>query len=68
MAIVRTPQEVATEVDPETAEGQAVIGQLVERAKTMSAAVRYLWPIPRSRAEPEALPAADADLDRLGRG
>ena len=46
MAIVRTPQEVATEVDPETAEGQAVIGQLVERAKTMSAAVRYLWPIP----------------------
>ncbi len=46
MAIAQTPQEAATEVDPDTAEGQAVIGQLVERAKTMSSAVRYLWPIP----------------------
>lgn len=46
MAIARAPQEVATEVDPDTSEGQAIIEHLVERVKTMSSAVRYLWPIP----------------------
>ncbi len=46
MAIARAPQEVATEVDPATSEGKAIIEHLVERVKTMSSAVRYLWPIP----------------------
>ena len=46
LAIARAPQEVATEVNPDTPEGQAIIEQLVERVKTMSSAVRFLWPIP----------------------
>ena len=45
-AIAAAPQEIAMEVDPDTPAGQTVIDILVEQAKTMSSAVRYLWPIP----------------------
>ena len=46
VAIATAPQARMTEVDPETAEGQATIHYLVERAKSMSTAAKYLWPIP----------------------
>lgn len=45
-ALAKAPQEAATEVDPDTVEGRAVIEYLVERAKTMTSAARFLWPIP----------------------
>jgi pimeloyl-ACP methyl ester carboxylesterase len=35
-----------TDFDPATKEGQATIRYLVERAKSMSTAAKYLWPIP----------------------
>ena len=46
LALAKAPQEAATEVDPDTVEGRAVIEYLVERAKTMMSAARFLWPIP----------------------
>ena len=46
LALTKAPQEAATEVDPDTVEGRAVIEYLVERAKTMMSASRFLWPIP----------------------
>ncbi len=46
VAIATAPQARMTEVDPDTEEGQATIRFLVERAKSMSTAARYLWPIP----------------------
>ena len=46
VAVATAPQARMTEVDPETADGQATIGYLVERAKSMSTAAKYLWPIP----------------------
>jgi pimeloyl-ACP methyl ester carboxylesterase len=35
-----------TEIDPDTEDGKATINYLVERAKSMSTAAKYLWPIP----------------------
>ena len=46
LALAKAPQEAATEIDPDTVEGRAVIEYLVERAKTMMSAARFLWPIP----------------------
>ncbi len=46
VAVATAPQARMTEVDPETDEGQATISYLVERAKSMSTAAKYLWPIP----------------------
>ncbi|MEE8047131.1 MAG: alpha/beta hydrolase [Dehalococcoidia bacterium] len=46
VAIATAPQARMTEVDPNTEEGQATIYYLVERAKSMSTAAKYLWPIP----------------------
>jgi pimeloyl-ACP methyl ester carboxylesterase len=46
VAIATAPQARMTEVDPDTEEGQATIYYLVERAKSMSTAAKYLWPIP----------------------
>ena len=46
VAVATAPQARMTEVDPETDEGQATINYLVERAKSMSTAAKYLWPIP----------------------
>lgn len=46
VAMATAPQARMTEVDPATEEGQATISYLVERAKSMSTAARYLWPIP----------------------
>jgi pimeloyl-ACP methyl ester carboxylesterase len=46
VAIATAPQARMTEVDPDTEEGQATIHYLVERAKSMSTAAKYLWPIP----------------------
>ena len=46
LALAKAPVEAATEVDPDTIEGRAVIEHLVERAKTMMSAARFLWPIP----------------------
>jgi pimeloyl-ACP methyl ester carboxylesterase len=46
VAIATAPQARMTEVDPATKEGQATIRYLVERAKSMSTAAKYLWPIP----------------------
>ena len=45
-ALASTPQAKLPEVDPDTEEGQAVINFYVERAKSMSTAAKYLWPIP----------------------
>lgn len=45
-ALAATPQARLPEVDPETEEGKAVIDFYVERAKSMSTAAKYLWPIP----------------------
>lgn len=42
----QSPSEEATEVDPNTEDGMKIIKRLVEQAKTMSSAARYLWPIP----------------------
>ncbi len=44
--IATTPQSRLPEVDPETDEGKEVIDYYVERAKSMSTAAKYLWPIP----------------------
>ena len=46
VAVATAPQARMTEVDPDTEEGQATINYLVERAKSMSTAAKYLWPIP----------------------
>ena len=46
LALAKAPVEAATEVDPDTVEGRALIDNLVERAKTMMSAARFLWPIP----------------------
>ncbi|MDA1258505.1 MAG: alpha/beta hydrolase [Chloroflexi bacterium] len=46
VAIATAPQARMTEVDPATDAGQATIGYLVERSKSMSTAAKYLWPIP----------------------
>ncbi|MDP6823161.1 MAG: alpha/beta fold hydrolase [Dehalococcoidia bacterium] len=46
VAIATAPQARMTEVDPSTAEGQATLDYLVERARAMSTAAKYLWPIP----------------------
>ena len=46
VAIATAPQARMTEVDPTTADGQATLNYLVERAKSMSTAAKYLWPIP----------------------
>ena len=46
LALAKVPVEAATEVDPDTVEGREVIDHLVERAKTMMSAARFLWPIP----------------------
>jgi pimeloyl-ACP methyl ester carboxylesterase len=46
VAVATAPQARMTEVDPETEDGQATIKYLVERAKSMSTAAKYLWPIP----------------------
>jgi len=46
VAIATAPQARMTEVDPSTEEGQATLNFLVERAKSMSTAAKYLWPIP----------------------
>ena len=46
LALAKAPVEAATEVDPDTVEGRVVIEHLVERAKTMMSAARFLWPIP----------------------
>ena len=45
-ALAKAPQARLPEVDPDTEEGQAVINYYVERAKSMSTAAKYLWPIP----------------------
>ncbi|HCV28426.1 MAG TPA: alpha/beta hydrolase [Dehalococcoidia bacterium] len=45
-ALATAPQARMTEVDPSTEEGQATLNFLVERAKSMSTAAKYLWPIP----------------------
>ena len=45
-ALASTPQARLPEVDPDTEEGKAVIDFYVERAKSMSTAAKYLWPIP----------------------
>ena len=45
-ALASTPQAKLPEVDPDTEEGRAVIDFYVERAKSMSTAAKYLWPIP----------------------
>ncbi|MCH7734587.1 MAG: alpha/beta hydrolase [Chloroflexi bacterium] len=45
-ALASTPQAKLPEVDPDTEEGKAVIDFYVERAKSMSTAAKYLWPIP----------------------
>ena len=44
--IAAAPQARLPEVDPDTEEGQAIITYYVERAKSMSTAAKYLWPIP----------------------
>ena len=46
VAIATAPQARMTEVDPTTADGQRTLNYLVERAKSMSTAAKYLWPIP----------------------
>ena len=46
VAVATAPSARMTEVDPDTAEGQATISYLVERSKSMSTAAKYLWPIP----------------------
>ena len=46
VAIATAPQARMTEVDPNTEDGQATLNYLVERAKSMSTAAKYLWPIP----------------------
>ena len=46
VAIATAPQARMTEVDPTTTDGQATLNYLVERAKSMSTAAKYLWPIP----------------------
>ena len=46
MAVANAPSARMTEVDPDTDDGQATISYLVERAKSMSTAAKYLWPIP----------------------
>ena len=46
VAVATAPQARMTEVDPETETGQATIKYLVDRAKSMSTAAKYLWPIP----------------------
>ncbi len=46
VAVATAPQARMTEVDPTTDEGRATINYLVERAKSMSTAAKYLWPIP----------------------
>ncbi len=46
VAVATAPQARMTEVDPSTDEGQATLNFLVERAKSMSTAAKYLWPIP----------------------
>ncbi len=45
-SLASTPQAKLPEVDPDTEEGKAVIDFYVERAKSMSTAAKYLWPIP----------------------
>ena len=46
VAIATAPQAHMTEVDPTSKDGQITIRYLVERAKSMSTAAKYLWPIP----------------------
>ena len=46
LAVATAPQARMTEVDPSTSEGRATLDYLVERAKSMSTAAKYLWPIP----------------------
>ena len=46
LAIATAPQAKLPEVDPETDEGKEIIDYYVERAKSMSTAAKYLWPIP----------------------
>ncbi|NQW16910.1 MAG: alpha/beta hydrolase [Chloroflexi bacterium] len=46
LAIATAPQSKLPEVDPETDEGKEIIDYYVERAKSMSTAAKYLWPIP----------------------
>ncbi|MBT4515169.1 MAG: alpha/beta hydrolase [Chloroflexi bacterium] len=46
VALSTAPQARMTEVDPSTSEGQDTLNYLVERAKSMSTAAKYLWPIP----------------------
>ena len=45
-AVAAVPQARTAEVDPSTEEGRAVIDFYLERAKSMSTAAKYLWPIP----------------------
>jgi len=46
VAVATAPEARMTEVDPDTEDGKATINYLVERAKSMSTAAKYLWPIP----------------------
>jgi pimeloyl-ACP methyl ester carboxylesterase len=46
VAVATAPEARMTEVDPDTEDGKATIKYLVERAKSMSTAAKYLWPIP----------------------
>ena len=46
VAVAAAPETRMTEVDPDTEDGKATINYLVERAKSMSTAAKYLWPIP----------------------
>jgi len=46
IAVATAPEARMTEVDPDTEDGKATINYLVERAKSMSTAAKYLWPIP----------------------
>jgi pimeloyl-ACP methyl ester carboxylesterase len=46
LAIATAPQAKLPQVDPETDEGKEIIDYYVERAKSMSTAAKYLWPIP----------------------
>lgn len=45
-AVAAVPEVRTAEIDPSTDEGQAVIDFYLERAKSMSTAAKYLWPIP----------------------
>ena len=46
VAVATAPEARMTEVDPDTEDGVETITYLVERAKSMSTAAKYLWPIP----------------------